>query len=388
MLVCMRLGLVVVVVVVVGCGDNPGARPDASGGDPGTGDASVDGPETRDASVDGPSVDGPGVDGPAVDAGGPPLACTQTAITIPNNRGSRANAIDAAGNVAGEYVLPSGETHAFRWHASTGFVDLGTLGGDVATALGISGELTVGNSTVAPGDSRAFLSDASGMHELPAPAGARDGHAFGVNASGIAVGDVRLSDGSVHAVKYQDGMAIDLGTLSGRQNSSARAISDSGVIVGSAYDSGPSNQTAVMWANGEIIPLGPGEATAVDAAGDIAVGGLTRYRGGSTTSLAMPGPGVCFSSQSLVPRVVLGVNDAGWIVGFAGCRGPEEAAIDNPLIYVDGVAWNMNDLMTPSSVPLLKWWASAINDAGQIAANIGLGFSTTGSALLITCTRR
>lgn len=374
MLVCMRLGLVVV-VVVVGCGDNP-AAPDAPGGDAGTMDASVDGPEPPDATVDGPGVD----------AGGPPLACTRTAIAIPDNHGSRANAIDGAGNIAGEYVLASGETHAFRWRASTGFVDLGTLGGDSATALGISGEVTVGNSTVAPGDSRAFLSDASGMHELPAPAGARDGHAFGVNASGIAVGDVRLSDGSVHAVKYQDGMAIDLGTLSGRQNSTARAISDSGVIVGTAYDSGPSNQTAIMWANGEIIPLGPGEATAVDAAGDIAVGGLTRYRGGTTTSLAKPGPGLCSSSLPLVPRVVLGVNDAGWIVGFAGCRGPEEAAIDNPLIYVDGVAWNMNDLITPRSVPL-RWWASAINNAGQIAANVGLGFSTTGSALLITCTR-
>jgi probable HAF family extracellular repeat protein len=385
MLVCMRLGLVV--MVVVGCGDNPAAPPDASGGDPGTRDASVDGPSVDGPSVDGPSVDGPSVDGPSVDAAGPPLACTRTTIVIPNNRGSQANAIDGAGNIAGQYVLATGATHAFRWHASTGFVDLGTLGGDFATALGVSGELTVGNSTVAPGDSRAFLSDASGMHELPAPAGARDGHAFGVNASGIAVGDARLPDGSVHAVKYQDGMAIDLGTLSGRQNSTARAISDSGVIVGSAYDSGLRNQTAVMWVNGEITSLGPGEATAVNAAGDIAVGGLTLYRGGTTTSLGMPGSVVCISSSPFAARVVLGVNDAGWIVGFAGCRGPEEVAIDNPLIYIDGVRWNMNDLMAPGSILPFKWWASAINNAGQIAANVGLGFSTTGPALLITCAR-
>lgn len=367
----MRLRHFVVVVVVAGCSKNPGANADAPSEDAGTGD---DVGSSEDAGIsDATSTS----DGPSVDAPAPPPVCTETKIDIPNSQGSRANAIDGAGNIAGTYVLANGDRHAFRWHASTGFVDLGTLGGGFATAVGISGELTVGNSTVAGDDSRAFISDASGMHELAMPAGARDGHAFGVNASGIAVGDARLPDGSIHALKYQNGMAIDLGTLGERRNSTALAISDSGVIVGSAYD-GPTNQTAVMWVNGGITSLGPGTATAVNAAGDIAVGGLAVYQGGTTTQLALPvEPGLCSGSLT-------GVNDAGWIVGFIHCQSIESSGYDDPTIYVDGVAWDMTQLI---SVPRISSWASAINNAGQIAANAGSRFASVGAALLITCTR-
>jgi len=365
--------VIIVVMVAAGCGHRADAPSDAAG----NGSAASDATEAGDGSMglDGASA----IDGPSVDSPGAPPACTVTPIDPPNHKSSRANAIDSAGNVAGTYVVDLGDTHAFRWHASTGFVDLGTLGGGSATALGISGALTVGTSTVAPGDRRPFLSDATGMHELPVPPGAHDGRALGVNASGIAVGDATLPDGAVHALKYQGGVAIDLGALTGRRNSTAFAISDSGVIVGSADDSGPSDRTAVMWVNGGVITLGPGTATAVNAAGDIAVGELTAYHGGTVTPLEIPGGPKPFTSG-----VVLGVNNAGWIVGSVRTLDLEGSGSESPTLYVDGVVWDMNQLVVVSRH---LWWAGAINDAGQIAGNDGFRSAQTGAALLITCTR-
>jgi len=365
----MRLAWVVV-VLGAGCGKSANAPSDAASDPPGTIDAS--------ASLDGALV----LDAPlAVDAAspgddGPPAApvCTVTRIEAPGNTFSVGNAIDGAGNVAGSFVAADGGTHAFRWHASTGFVDLGTLGGGAASAFGISGEITVGTVTVGPDDSFPFLSDASGMHALAMPAGAHRGRALGVNASGIAVGEVTLADGFRHAVKYQDGMAIDLGADTGRWNSTAFAISDSGVIVGSAEDNGLHDRIAVMWVNGTVTSLGPGTAAAVNAAGDVVVGDLAAYHGGTTTPLALP------SGVGLGPFLsgaVSGVNDAGWIVGYVHGQALEDDGVDHPTLYIDGVVWDMNRLVP---APAFSWRGRAINNAGQIVANVG-------AARLITCTR-
>jgi probable HAF family extracellular repeat protein len=371
----------VVVMVVAGCSHNPAAPTDAADDATSTdGVPSVDGATSTDDTT---STNDAGID-----AAGPPVVCTATKINAPSSNGVRANAIDGAGNIAGSYLISAGDAHAFRWNASSGFVDLGTLGGGFADALGISGEITVGSSTVAPGDIRGFISDASGMRDLPLPAGAHHGHAFGVNASGIAVGDATFPDGSVHALKYEGGMAIDLGTLPDRRNSTALAISDSGVIVGTAYNGGPSDQTAVMWVNGSITSLGPGTATAVDAAGDIAVGGITEYRGGGATRLGVPRGGhVC--APAIASGTVLGVNDAGWIVGFVHCQVPEGTGFDRPTIYVDGAAWDLADLVTPLSSQPPSARASAINTAGQIALTSSGGPISPlfGVVIMLTCTR-
>jgi probable HAF family extracellular repeat protein len=60
-----------------------------------------------------------------------------------------ADAISGDGTViVGEFQLPSGPYHAFRWTASTGMVDLGTLGGPGSRALAVNhdGSVIVGSS--------------------------------------------------------------------------------------------------------------------------------------------------------------------------------------------------------------------------------------------------
>lgn len=312
------------------------------------------------------------LDGAAVrpDAPTPTLACTVMVLGRPAEDAveSAVTDIDDAGNLAGAYRPRTVEYfRAFRWSAATGYVDLGSLGGIGAVARAISGDITVGESRTSPSEGRAFLTDVSGMHELPTLGGLGldVGAAAGVNASGVAVGASRIASGFFHAAMYKDGTVVDLGSLSGveRSNSNAHAINDRGVIVGT------SEGTAVMWVDGRIMPLGPGTATAVNEAGD-AVGDLTLFRGGRTSPIdILPG----FETGA-----AKGINDTGMIVGWMyHVRGIEISGVMHGFIHFDGVTYDLNDLLTERKE--LIETATAINNAGQIAAN------GPGGPMMVTC---
>jgi probable HAF family extracellular repeat protein len=67
------------------------------------------------------------------------------------------NAVNALGQVVGEYSLGHGSSHAFIWYPTGKFRDLGTLGGSYANAYGINdlGEI-VGASQTPSGQQHAF----------------------------------------------------------------------------------------------------------------------------------------------------------------------------------------------------------------------------------------
>lgn len=339
-----RSAIVISVLVgAVGCSDGSSATAEAS-----------------DASADAVPVD----------AKPPPPVCSAVLVDLPaGSSASAARAIDAAGNVAGSFITVGNERHAFRWHMVTGFVDLGTLPGDIGSiANGISGERTVGSSeefssTGSP-QPKAFLSDVSGMHVLPMA------HAYGVNASGVVVGDVVLPSGFTQAVKYEAGVITELGTLGG-----AFAITDSGVIAG--YDTVASTVgSAVTWNAGVVTRIGPGKATAISQDGDSVICERQLYRHGSPVGLTVPYdiPSCAVSSVG-----VDGVNDARWAIGSAFCQNTVESPGQNrPVIYPDGTGRNLNSLLTDPA-PVFTH-AIAINNSGQIAANFGLS-----AAGLVTC---
>lgn len=356
----MLLRHVVVVSVLGGCGQNS-AQPDAM------------------VASDSVAVD-------AIDAAAPPPVCTAQSLNTPRSVGS---AIDAAGNIAGAYVAPDGGIHAARWDApSYGLIDLGTLGGGYSVASGISGEFTVGRSKVSDADDRAFISDASGMRELVGPYGAVGVNAYGVNATGVVVGDAATPDGFYrHAMRYEAGVAIDLGSLPGKDMSTAVAINDSGVIVGAAYGygapSGGLGSIPVIWVNGVISPLAAaqGTAVAINAAGNTSVGDFKIYSGGTAATLDMPAK---FGGCNAHSASVRGVNDAGWIVGSHTCQdAPESNRVTHASIHIGGSPWDLEGLLTN---PTGRSSATAINNAGQIAANQGVAQnSSQQNAVLITC---
>jgi probable HAF family extracellular repeat protein len=326
------------------------------------GDDRVNNPVNQDAAIQ-------------LDSSVPKGKCSVTDLGIGRAGASSfapsATAVDEGGNVAGRHVVVDRQTTAFRWSAGTGAVGLGTLGGTYSASYGIAGAFTVGVSGLANGEYRGFLSDASGLHELATLGGAGvDGsRAFAVNASGLAVGDSRLANGFRHAASWQDGAVNDLGARAGtaQSNSRALAINAGGVMVGSSETSAGLTE-AVMWAGGTIHSLGSGEATGINAAGDIAIGyldGPVMYRGGA--AIPIPIPPVSMGTTSGRAN---GVNDAGWVVGrIHEQRDIEGPGMDYGYLY-DSTSQSMYELTSMISEDgwVIKS-ANAVNNAGQIAAD-------------------
>jgi probable HAF family extracellular repeat protein len=118
-------------------------------------------------------------------------------------------------------------------------VDLGTLGGASAFAVGINaGGSVVGNSATATGANYAFLyTDGGGMIDLGTLPGNTGSGAAGINALGVIVGGVSNAAGVQRAFVYRPGAGMaDLNDLIGPGTGwtliDARGINDAGQIVG------------------------------------------------------------------------------------------------------------------------------------------------------------
>lgn len=114
---------------------------------------------------------------------------------------SRASDINNSGQVSGSSRKTSGQIHAFRWQAGSGFIDLGYLG-----------------------------------PPQPPPFD-RESRAFGINNLGAVCGWAHNSSpfiGSYHAFVWQNGVMYDMGTLqqTGYDASNAEAINNLGNIAG------------------------------------------------------------------------------------------------------------------------------------------------------------
>jgi len=169
------------------------------------------------------------------------------------------------------------------------------------------------------------------MQELPPLAGDSTSAATAINdlgqvvgisgACGIAVGDISAA----HAVLWQNGVPLDLGTLGGHAWNTATAINNHGTIVGfslRAGQDGTRNFQAFVWTS-------------------------------STGMQPLPMPATDIRSEAL------GINDKDQIVGLS--RAPSGI---RAVLWQNGTFIDLNELAVPGSPYLL--YANDINDAGQI----------------------
>lgn len=174
-----------------------------------------------------------------------------------------------------------------------------------------------------------------------------------------------------HAFLWSNGTITDLGTLGGL-DSQGHAINDLGEVVGLSYTSTTSSaRSAFADQNGVMTAINSGDATAVNAAGEIA-GGISApvagtgnvleqaftYQNGKTTVLGLlPGEGGIFTVAS-------GINSSGEVVG----SGDNSASDERAWRYQNGTMTDIGTLGGPQAS------ATAINTRGQI-----VGFAQTSS---------
>jgi probable HAF family extracellular repeat protein len=149
-----------------------------------------------------------------------------------------------------------------------------------------------------------------------------------------------------------DGTIRDFGVLDGNSQSRAEGLNRHGEVAGSSFG-GTGEQHAVLYANGEILDLGLGQAFAVNDRGEVVgsrivvdVGRAFFYSGGKVVDLGTLGGET---------SAALDLNEAGEIVGFSSTADGRTRAF----LYRDGA---MSELPVPGDGST----ASAINRRGDV----------------------
>ena len=200
---------------------------------------------------------------------------------------SRANGINASGQVVGfcSAKPDDSSSRAFIWSASTGMVDLGTLGGAYAQAFAINDAgFVTGSSQIADGQlgaTHAFIyqpfSPRGGPGKMMRDLGTLGGsssYGMAINANNHVVGYFTLnnSENGVHAFLHNGTKMQDLGSLGGSvevsDQSVALGINVADEVVGytylpatpTPYDSSPSGplpprQVAFIYSQGVMTNL-------------------------------------------------------------------------------------------------------------------------------------
>jgi probable HAF family extracellular repeat protein len=140
-------------------------------------------------------------------------------------------------------------------------MDLGTLGGTIAVAVGINNRGQVAGESRLNGDQtrHAFLWDKGQLTDLGSLGGPFL-EAIGFNETGELVGQAQLADlVTIHAflARKDDGnpIIIDLGPLPGNTCSVANSINVKSQIVGSSDDCAGNNMHAFLWEHGQMVEL-------------------------------------------------------------------------------------------------------------------------------------
>ena len=301
-----------------------------------------------------------------------------------HGKGSIGEAINASGQVAGDFNLTdAGASHAARWteHA---FTDLDALGGSSSSSFGINDSGQVAGTVFAKDHVAHYAVRWTGATaiQLSALGGTEsEGHAInnrgqiagystlkdsdvthavrwtgttptvlatlggsmsaglGINASGQVAGfSTTTGDKELHAVRWTETVAADLGAL-GKQGSTASAINDSGQVAGESYigDTGVSH--AVRWTGTTATDLGTlgndgSKGWGINNHG-VVVGDYELKKGHNHAFIATGDTMVDLNTRlppgsGWVLEDARAINDNGWITGRGSINGHLHAYLLKP----------------------------------------------------------
>ncbi|HEY8241222.1 MAG TPA: hypothetical protein VIH35_07245 [Kiritimatiellia bacterium] len=288
---------------------------------------------------------------------------------------SRAYAINAAGEVAGEAETGRGAVHAFVWKPGEAMKDLGTLGGRTSRAYDINDSgVVVGESETTSGVREAFVWTATGgMQRLGSGAGSTPSYAYAINNDGVAAGGIDTADGS-RACTWSNGelrlLAIEAGAIE-----VAFDINAAGYVAGQLDRADPEDRVSAAFIHRSaepstsLLPRPAGLSSSARAMNDLnQAAGYLETTNGETHAFVFDGVRGLrdIDTMSNMYSSASAINVAGHVVGvFFHDAGDDDRAF----ICRAGVMSDLNRLIATNTWLLVE--AHDINDAGQV---VGYGW--------------
>lgn len=294
-----------------------------------------------------------------------------------------AYSINESGEVVGYVQLTgaNGRPHPYVYDLETGAI---TYLNRLAGGTGIAYDINESGLVTGWINSRPFVYDGAALTFLDINAlGFHSGTGLSINDHGQVTGSMDAPPGPVLFVGFSsDGVDVEsLGTLGGAW-SSANAINNSGVIVGSSQPKSGGNPHAFRLENDVMEDIGDlSVPTATSAAIDVNESGLIvgyasrDARGGIEAATIQDGMvtflGTLAGNAAQRGADALGVNDFGAIVGRSGTADLPNG-FSHAFIYLDDTMYDLNDyLRTTGDFYIDEAWE--INNLGQIAGRARLG---------------
>lgn len=232
---------------------------------------------------------------------------------------SHATGVSASGNavVGTSNSFQNSADRAFVWTSGGGLQNIGTLGGSESRGAAISADGTVATGWALPdgdGNARAFRWTSAGMQDIGL------GEGRGINADGSAIVGVTAFGGSpprAYRWTAATGM-VNLGSLGG--DSYANAVSGNGsVVVGYSRLATGLYQQAFRWTSGGMQDLGllngaNTYANGTNEDGSIVVGGTSMTTGGGRAFLWSASTGLV-DLNTYLPSI--GYDLTGWFLTSA-----------------------------------------------------------------------
>ncbi|MCC6621566.1 MAG: DUF11 domain-containing protein [Deltaproteobacteria bacterium] len=280
---------------------------------------------------------------------------------------SKAHAVNADGAVVGESATAAGAVHAFWWDADGGMVDLTPGAGNTSVAFGVNDAGRVLGRISSGGTIQVFAWEDGVLSTLfPARAGlTNDELAFGPTPSG------RIAGNGANGVAYHSGNGTSATVIAGPEGTKSmtvKALSDSGVVVGSLVTASDAVHAFRWSGTGAAVDLGAdggvaSEAIGVSAAGDVAA---------TVTDADGDRRAVVFRAAGTVAAIGTLGGDESWVVAMsaAGVVLGESHDADGE---VRAFTWTEDDGLVDVGPAGGGTAAIALSESG-----LALGVTTTG----------
>ncbi|HZN41082.1 MAG TPA: hypothetical protein VFD82_19905 [Planctomycetota bacterium] len=306
------------------------------------------------------------------------LAVRYDVVDLGLSPGSNPTGLSNSGHLTGLYFATGGQRRAFLFGGGL-LSDIGTLGGIAQSSAVSDLGVVVGYSVDLQNRQRAIRVQNGVMTDLGTLHNGTHAAANDVNNAGWIVGMSERRQGNEtwqRAALWRNGTVQDLGTFGG-EYSEAKAVNEAGQVVGWAWYPPPNRlMRAFVWSSGagmvDLGTLGGSTSVALDVNDLGVVVGSANVAGGASHAFVWTSQGGMMDlgvPAGTDESFAVAINNAGQILG--SCFLPLECRVE-PLLWEKGVLYRLNDLIDPAS----GWTiveAADIDDSGVIAATARQG---------------